>query len=52
MTTMSGYDLTFVLPPEGVAIALIAAILISQIAAILPSRRAARIKILEAVQYE
>jgi putative ABC transport system permease protein len=52
MTTMSGYDLTFVLPPEGVAIALIAAILISQIAAIFPSRRAARIKILEAVQYE
>ena len=52
MTTMSGYDLTFVLPPEGVVISLIAAIIISQIAAILPSRRAARIKILEAVHYE
>lgn len=52
MTTMSGYKLTFVLPPQGVLISLLAAIIISQIAAILPSRRAARIKILEAVHYE
>jgi putative ABC transport system permease protein len=52
MTTMSGYNLTFVLPPEGIAISLIAAIIISQIAAIFPSRRAAGIKILEAVHYE
>jgi len=52
MTTMSGYDLTFVLPPEGVAVSLIAAIIISQLAAVFPSRRAARVKILEAVHYE
>lgn len=52
MNTMSGYNLTFVLPPEGVAISLAAAILISQIAAIFPSRRAAGVRILEAVHYE
>jgi putative ABC transport system permease protein len=52
MTTMSGYDLNFVLPPEGVLISLVAAIIISQLAAIFPSRRAAKVKILEAVHYE
>jgi len=34
MTTSSGYRLTFVLPPEGVAIAVIIALAISQLAAI------------------
>jgi putative ABC transport system permease protein len=52
MTTMSGYKLTFTLPPEGIAISLVAAIVISQIAAIFPSRRAAGVRILEAVHYE
>lgn len=52
MTTMSGYQLTFVLPPEGVLISLIAAIFISQVAAIFPARRAANVRILEAVHYE
>ena len=52
MTTMSGYSLTFVLPPEGIIISLIAAVVISQIAAIFPSRRASKVKILEAVHYE
>jgi putative ABC transport system permease protein len=52
MTTMSGYQLTFVLPPEGMLVSLLAAIVISQVAAILPSRRAAGVKILEAVHYE
>jgi putative ABC transport system permease protein len=52
MTTMSGYRLTFVLPPGSIIISLIAAIIISQIAAIFPSRRASKVKILEAVRYE
>ena len=52
MTTMSGYKLTFVLPPEGIALSLVAAILISQVAAIFPARRAAGVRILEAVHYE
>jgi putative ABC transport system permease protein len=52
MTTMSGYSLTFVLPPEGIVISLIVAVIISQLAAIFPSRRASKVKILEAVRYE
>ncbi|HEY5731628.1 MAG TPA: FtsX-like permease family protein, partial [Anaerolineales bacterium] len=52
MTTMSGYSLTFVLPPDSIFISLITAVIISQVAAIFPSRRASRVKILEAVRYE
>jgi putative ABC transport system permease protein len=52
MTTMSGYQLTFILPFSGVLLSLVAAFLISQLAALLPARRAAGVRILEAVQYE
>jgi putative ABC transport system permease protein len=52
MTTMSGYQLTFQLPPESLAISLVMALVISQVAALSPARRAARVRILEAVQYE
>jgi len=52
MTTMSGYQLTFVLPPEAIGISLVMALVISQIAAIPPAIRAARVRILETVQYE
>jgi putative ABC transport system permease protein len=52
MTTMSGYQLTFIMPLGGVLFSLVAAFLISQLAALLPARRAARVRILEAVQYE
>jgi putative ABC transport system permease protein len=52
MTTMSGYQLTFVLPPESISISLVMALVVSQIAAIPPAIRAARVRILEAVQYE
>jgi ABC-type lipoprotein release transport system permease subunit len=49
---MSGYQLTFVMPADGVLVTLLAALILSQIAAIFPALRAARIKILEAVHYE
>ncbi len=52
MTTMSGYQLTFQLPPGGILLSMIVALLISQLAAISPARRAAKVHILEAVQYE
>jgi putative ABC transport system permease protein len=52
MTTMSGYQLTFVLPPEGVLVSVVMALVISQLAAIVPATRAARTRILEALQYE
>jgi putative ABC transport system permease protein len=52
MTTMSGYRLTFVLPPEGIVLSLVIALVISQLAAIGPARRASKVRILEAVHYE
>jgi putative ABC transport system permease protein len=52
MTTMSGYQLTFTLPPESVVVSLVVALIVSQFAAIPPAVRAARIRIIEALQYE
>ena len=52
MTSMSGYRLTFVLPLENIMAALLIAFLTSQLAAFLPTFRASRTRILEAIQYE
>lgn len=52
MMAMSGYRLSFILPPEDVLVSLILALVISQLAALIPSMRAARIRIMEAIQYE
>ena len=52
MNTMSGYQLTFTIPPEGIVVSVVMALIISQIAAISPARRAARTQILEAIHYE
>jgi putative ABC transport system permease protein len=52
MTSMSGYRLTYVLPVENILFALLIAFLTSQLAAFLPTLRASRIRILDAIQYE
>jgi putative ABC transport system permease protein len=52
MTAMSGYRLDFILPPDRILIAIVIAVLVSQVAALLPAIRAARLRILEAIQYE
>jgi putative ABC transport system permease protein len=52
MTAMSGYRLTFALSPSTIVTALVVGILVSQLAAILQARRAANIRILEAIHYE
>ncbi len=52
MNTMSGYQLTFTIPPEGIVVSVVMALIVSQIAAISPARRAARTQILEAIHYE
>ncbi len=49
---IQGYDLTYVLPKEGIVISLFIALITSQIAAIWPARRAAGIRIIEAIQFE
>jgi len=52
MSAMSGYSLQFIVPFEAIILGLIVALLVSQIAAIQPSRRAARTNVLEAIHYE
>lgn len=52
MATMSGYDLTYVFPIQGIIVGLFIALFVSQIAAILPARRAAMTRILDAIHYE
>lgn len=52
MSAMSGYSLEFIVPFEAIMLGLIVALLISQIAAIQPSLKAARTNILEAIHYE
>jgi len=52
MTAMSGYELNFQMPIEAIFTGIIVAVVVSQIAAILPARRASQINILEALHYE
>lgn len=52
MTAMSGYRLEFVMPVRGILIGVIIAMVISQVAAFFPARRAARTNTLEAIHYE
>ena len=52
MKAMSGYTLAYVLPLERVLLAIVMAVVISQLAALFPALKAARTRILEAIQYE
>jgi putative ABC transport system permease protein len=52
MSAMSGYRLDYVVPLEGILISLFVALIISQITAIQPARKAANTNVLEAIHYE
>jgi putative ABC transport system permease protein len=52
MTAMSGYKVTYVIPLIAVIAGVLISLVVSQLAAILPARRAAKIRILEAIHYE
>jgi putative ABC transport system permease protein len=52
MNRMAGFRLAFTLPLEGVVVSLVLALIISQIAALWPAQRAARLGIIEAIQFE
>ena len=52
MTTMSGYQLTFVLANDALIITIIVAYIVSQFAAIIPSWRGSNLRILEAIHHE
>lgn len=47
-----GYQLGHVLPVEGLVIGLLIALVVSQLAAVWPARRASTLRIIEAIQYE
>jgi len=52
MSAMSGYEVSYLMPAARVALGLMIAIAVAQLAAILPANRAARISILEAIHQE
>jgi putative ABC transport system permease protein len=52
MTAMSGYQLTYIFPIRKALMALIVAIVLSQLASMLPAIRASRTRILDSIQYE
>lgn len=52
MTAMSGYKINFVMPIGAVIAGLLIALVVSQLAAIFPARRASRTQILDAIHYE
>jgi len=52
MTAMSGYRLAYSLPPERILLGVLAAVVIANLAALLPARRATKISIMEAIHYE
>jgi putative ABC transport system permease protein len=52
INTMMGYELTYALPARGVVVSLFIALIVSQLAAVWPARRAAGMRIIEAIQFE
>ena len=52
MTAMSGYKVTFIMPAASIIAGLFISLVVSQLAALFPARRAARTRILEAIHYE
>jgi putative ABC transport system permease protein len=52
INSMAGYELTYILPTQGILVGLIISLIVSQLAAIWPAWRAAGIRIIEAIQFE
>lgn len=52
MNAVTGYELSYVIPVEGVLVSLLIALIVSQFAALWPARRAAGINVIEAIQCE
>jgi putative ABC transport system permease protein len=48
----AGYDLNYVLPVQGIVVSVVIALLVSQLAALWPALRAARLRVIEAIQFE
>ncbi len=49
---MAGFKLDYTMPLAGVLVSLVIALVVSQVAAFWPARRASRVRIIEAIQFE
>jgi putative ABC transport system permease protein len=52
MQQMSGYRLTFEMPPSALLNGIVIAFLVSQVAALYPAWRASRVNVVEAIKHE
>jgi putative ABC transport system permease protein len=52
INSMMGYELTYTLPVQGIMVSLVIALIVSQLAALWPARHAAKMRIIEAIQFE
>lgn len=52
INAMTGYGLSFVWPVGGIVAGLVLSLVVSQLAALWPARRAARLRIIDAIQFE
>lgn len=52
INTMTGYELGYVVPVQGLVVGLVLSLIVSQLAALWPARRAVRVSIIEAIQFE
>ena len=52
ITQVQGYELNYVLPTQGIIVSVVIALIVSQLAGLLPARRAAGIRIIESIHFE
>jgi putative ABC transport system permease protein len=52
INSMAGFSLTYVFSLEGIVVGLVLAFVVSQLAALWPARRASRLRVIEAIQFE
>jgi putative ABC transport system permease protein len=52
INSMMGYELSFAWPWRGIIVSMVIALVVSQLAALWPARRAAQMPIIEAIQFE
>jgi putative ABC transport system permease protein len=52
INSMAGFSLTYVFSIEGLVVGLVLAFIVSQLAALWPARRASRLRVIEAIQFE